>query len=174
MGLAYDLIFLLPLTLLIILSVRGKRTQFREMAFALVLCFIIGFILYLIFPAGPPRFYLNVFNTMPPLTGFLGYYDTTKELWDMANQMIVHSSFPSMHIALSIVTLVYVYRQNFWPSYWNFIRPVYMFFIVSLWVSTIYLRHHWTPDIVAGCLLGMMSAMVARTVYYYLAPLELK
>jgi membrane-associated phospholipid phosphatase len=46
-------------------------------------------------------------------------------------------------------------------------RPRLFFWIVlpvelSLFVSTVYLRHHWIPDCVAGMTLGVVACTLAR------------
>jgi membrane-associated phospholipid phosphatase len=33
--------------------------------------------------------------------------------------------------------------------------------VISLWLSTIYLRHHWIPDILAGLVLGFVANLIA-------------
>jgi membrane-associated phospholipid phosphatase len=41
---------------------------------------------------------------------------------------------------------------------------------ISLWASTIYLRHHWSLDIIFGWILGLMSVLVARYLTTLVAP----
>ena len=57
MSLAYGLYFITPMVLATMLSIRGRREDFREMSTAVVLQLGIGFLLFLVFPAGPPRYY---------------------------------------------------------------------------------------------------------------------
>ncbi|MBM3264206.1 MAG: inositol phosphorylceramide synthase [candidate division Zixibacteria bacterium] len=161
MAVAYALHFPLPLSLLLGLYVADRKDLFRELAAAIVICIVCGFILYLVFPAGPPRFYLTGYDP-PRLPSYTGLYDVTDRTWDYANQMIVHSSFPSLHAALSTVALGYAFRRDHWPSSYRWLGPLFAMLASSLWISTVYLRHHWTPDLMAGIALGAISIRSAR------------
>ena len=158
---SYASLFPLPLALLLGLYVSDRREGFRELATAVILCILCGFILYLIFPAGPPRFYLTGYEPAH-LPSFTGLYNWTDRTLDYANQMIVHSSFPSLHAALSVIALRYAFRRDLWPVAWRWLGPLYVVLTGMLWISTIYLRHHWTLDLAAGLVLGLLSASVAR------------
>lgn len=160
---SYASLFPLPLALLLGLYVSDRRDCFRELATAVILCILCGFILYLTFPAGPPRFYLTDYEPAR-LPSFTGLYDWTDRTLDYANQMIVHSSFPSLHAALSFIALRYAFRRDFWPVAWRWLGPLYVVLTLTLWISTIYLRHHWTPDLAAGLVLGFICAFVARAI----------
>jgi membrane-associated phospholipid phosphatase len=55
--------------------------------------------------------------------------------------------FPSMHVAFSFLVWLYAYRHSrrlFWV-----LSPL----VLSLWVSTVYLRYHYLVDCVAGFVL---------------------
>jgi membrane-associated phospholipid phosphatase len=159
MGLAYDLYFVLPMILATCLAARGLRHDFRELATGVVLHMCLGFLLFIVFPAGPPRFYQPlVHGQFQPavLRSASGFYELTQGAFDAANPVRTNSSFPSMHCALATLTLCYTWRfgRAVFPR-----RPHLYFWIcvplvVSLWLSTVYLRHHWVPDCVAGIALG--------------------
>lgn len=74
-AMAYGLYFILPMILATALSVRGKRADFRELATSVVLHMCIGFTFFIIFPAGPPRYYAPLMHggfDPPHLTSFFG------------------------------------------------------------------------------------------------------
>ena len=80
--------------------------------------------------------------------------------FDTVDPLRVRSAFPSLHCSIGFLTLFYSWRfgDALFPG-----RPRLYFWIclplvISLWLSTIYLRHHWVPDIAAGLLLGLASA----------------
>jgi membrane-associated phospholipid phosphatase len=84
--------------------------------------------------------------------------------FDAADPARTRSAFPSLHCALALVSLVYAWRfgSAIFPS-----RPRWFFWIclpvvVSLWISTIYLRHHWTVDCAAGLAVGAVALFVAE------------
>jgi membrane-associated phospholipid phosphatase len=162
MAIAYALHFPLPLSLLLGLYAADRRSCFRELACAMVCCIVSGFILYLSFPAGPPRFYLTDMYDPPRLPTWTGLYEWTDRTFDYANQLIIHSSFPSLHVSFAMIALMYAFRRDHWPRSWRWMGPLYTFLGIALGVSTIYLRHHWTPDLAAGVALGLFSVLVAR------------
>jgi len=169
---AYGLYFILPMTLAFALSMRGRRFDFRELATSVVLHLCIGFLFFIIFPAGPPRFYAPlVHGGFEPahLTSFTGLWEWSQSAWDSANPVVDHSSFPSMHCAIAMMTLLYGWRfgSAVFPK-----RPRLFFYlclplVMSLWCSTIYLRHHWVPDCVAGMLLGVICYHVTPILRRY-------
>jgi len=149
---AYMLYFILPLALATALYVKGKRDDFRELTLGVLLVQYVGFLLYITFPAGPPRFLITTYDP-PRLTGALGLFELTHGAYDRLNQVKHHSSFPSLHCALSLTALLFAWRFRkvlgvrwFWA-----ILP----FTVSLWISVVYLRHHWIVDAFAGWALGL-------------------
>jgi len=166
MALAYGLYFIMPMVLGTALSLRGRREDFREMSSAVVIQLGIGFVLCLLFPAGPPRYYEpfqhGVF-TPPHLHSWLGIFELQQGAFDSADPIRTRSAFPSLHCSLAFLTLMYARRfgSSVFPQ-----RPRLYFWIclplvVSLWLSTIYLRHHWIPDILAGLILGFVANLIA-------------
>jgi membrane-associated phospholipid phosphatase len=162
MALAYGSYFIVPMILATMLSLRGRREDFREITTALVLQMGIGFFLFLIFPAGPPRYYDALVHGAhggfdpPVLHSYFGLFELQQGAFDSADPVRTRSAFPSLHCSLALLTLIYSYRFSdaVWPR-----RPRLWFWIVlviviSLWISVVYLRHHWVVDIFAGLALG--------------------
>lgn len=166
MALAYGSYFILPMVLATMLSLRGRREDFREMTTALVLQMGIGFILFLLFPAGPPRYYPPLVHggfDPPVLHSYFGLFELQQGAFDSADPVRTRSAFPSLHCSLALLTLIYSYRFSdaVWPR-----RPRLWFWIalvtvVSLWISVVYLRHHWVVDIFAGLALGGLANWLA-------------
>jgi membrane-associated phospholipid phosphatase len=166
MSLAYGLYFILPMVVACALSLRGRRDDLRELSTAVIVQMGIGFLLFLVFPAGPPRFY-------PPLSsgGFhplhlhsvTGLYEMQQSAFDTVDPLRIRSAFPSLHCSIAVLTLFYAWR--FGDALLPRRRRLYFWIclplVISLWLSTIYLRHHWVPDIAAGILLGLASALLA-------------
>jgi membrane-associated phospholipid phosphatase len=162
---AYGLYFVLPMILATMLSVRGRRADFRELMTSVVLHMCIGFLCFIIFPAGPPRFFPPLMHggfDPPQLSSYFGLWEWSQGAWDSANPVRTNSSFPSMHCAIAMMTLLYGWRfgAGVFPR-----RPRLFFWIclplvVSLWLSTVYLRHHWVPDCLAGMALGVFCFVI--------------
>ncbi len=163
MAFAYVLYFAMPLAIIFLLYWRRRREDFRELALSLVLCFYSGFLLYIIFPAGPPRFYepmLKIFDP-PQLTSYFGVFEATTKAFDAANPIKVYASFPSLHCAIAMLAMVYAWRfRDVFRHKW-ILPAIYAPLVVSLWISTVYLRHHWVVDVWAGWALGFACTVIA-------------
>jgi len=162
MAFAYNLYFALPLTIVALLYLRARRRDFVELSSALVLCFYAGFVLYVIFPAGPPRFYAPFLPLMAPLRSFV--FDHTQAQWDALNPVKVYASFPSLHCAIATVTLCYAARFSDLLRDRRVLPAIVAPLVVSLWVATVYLRHHWVVDVFAGQTLGLLAFGVSRAI----------
>ena len=166
MSLTYGLYFILPMIVATALSLRGRRHDLRELSTAVILQMGIGFVLFLLFPAGPPRFYAPLVNggfSPAQLHSLTGLYELQQSAFDTVDPLRIRSAFPSLHCSIALLTLFYSWRfgDALFPK-----RPRLYFWIclplvISLWLSTIYLRHHWVPDIAAGLLLGLASSTLA-------------
>jgi membrane-associated phospholipid phosphatase len=151
---AYTLYFIIPLVLATTLYVRAKRSDFKELMIGVLMVMYTGFLLYLIFPAGPPRFAIAELYTPARLHGALGFFEATQGVFDGLNPVKVHSSFPSLHCALSMTALLYAWRfRRQLGGPW--MAAVFFPLIASLWIATVYLRHHWIVDCVAGWALAV-------------------
>jgi membrane-associated phospholipid phosphatase len=158
MAIAYGIFFMVPMFLGIALSLRGRRADFREMAMAVMLLMWIGFFLFILFPAGPPRYYapLRFGPFQMPIPSMLHINERAQATWDTYDPLLVRSAFPSLHCAYGLATLIYSWRfgSAVFPK-----RPRLWFWLIlplmlSLFVATVYLRHHWIPDCMMGWLLA--------------------
>jgi membrane-associated phospholipid phosphatase len=171
MAFAYATYIVTPLILAVFLLARGRREDFRELSTAVIVQMCLGFVLFLVFPAGPPRFYEPLLHPAAGAVGFepahlhsfFGLYEFQQSSFDVVDPLPSRSAFPSVHCSLAMVTIVYGWRFSNavvprWPRFW---RWVSMLLGVSLWVSTVYLRHHWVVDCAAGIALGAFSCWAA-------------
>jgi membrane-associated phospholipid phosphatase len=167
MAIAYGSFLITPMFLAIVLSLRGRRDHFREMAFAVMLQMWIAFFIFICLPAGPPRYFAplrdGVFQT--PMPSFFGLNNALQAKWDTYSPLLVRASFPSLHCAYATLTLVYAWRfgDALLPRRWFFwlVLPLEL----SLIFATIYLRHHWIPDIAAGVTLATVVCIAAPQLY---------
>ena len=132
--------------------------QFREFGLALSLCFYLGLTGYVLVPAIGPRYaFPNEFAV--PLDGYW-LTGPAAEAWESL-QTIKRDCFPSLHTALTAVSLLYMWRYR---REWRWGRLLFGLstpLIVSLWVSTLYLRYHYAVDVVAGLALAVLCAQVS-------------
>jgi membrane-associated phospholipid phosphatase len=142
-----------PSTSLILLLQR-RWPEFRATTFGIVTCFFIGYALYVVFPAAPPRLVL-AYEFTKNLRGYpVGFSNLSAQAFSLL-PTDSRAAFPSLHTAASSVALVYawrVLRRWFW---------VLLPFVIGLWVSTIYLRHHYFVDLVAGWALAPVAFSLA-------------
>ncbi len=121
------------------------RPRFREMMSGLMVVCFFGLLGYLLVPAIGPMYTLRAQYTVP-LSQSLAVFNRQVEFMDFAR--IRRDVFPSLHVAISFVVWLYAWRNSrrlFWV-----LSPL----VLSLWVSTIYLRYHYLIDCVAGLLLA--------------------
>jgi membrane-associated phospholipid phosphatase len=144
MTFAYALFFVFPLVVLVRLHVRGDVLAFREVTLAFTLCFYFGLVGYLTVPAIGPRF---VVSYDVPLAGYV-LTDAAAAAWNTIEK-VETDCFPSLHTAVSTISLVYLWRLRAW-SHGTLLLAVCAPWIVLLWASTLYLRYHWSVDVLAG------------------------
>jgi membrane-associated phospholipid phosphatase len=138
----------------VLLLLQRRFPEFRAATTGVIACFFIGYALYVAFPAAPPRLVL-VAEFTKNLRGYpVGFSSLSAGAFSLL-PTDSRAAFPSLHTAASTVALVYA---------WRFVRPwffVLLPFVVGLWVSTIYLRHHYFVDLVAGWALAPVAVWVA-------------
>jgi membrane-associated phospholipid phosphatase len=131
-------------SVVLILWFSGRTVEARTVLLGIILCFYTGYVLYVIFPAAPPRLYyasLGLFTvklTGGPMTNFQEY------LIGMMPNHAERAAFPSLHSAVSCLSLYYSWKYCRWYF------PILLVFVLGLLTSTVYLRHHWVVDLLAG------------------------
>jgi membrane-associated phospholipid phosphatase len=140
-----------------ILLARRRFPEFRAATLGIVVCFFMGYALYVLLPAAPPRLVL-VYEFTKNLRGYpVGFSNLSAQAFSLL-PVDSRAAFPSLHTAASLVALLYA---------WRYVRPwfcVLVPFVLGLWASTIYLRHHYFVDLVAGWLLAPAAVWTAPRV----------
>jgi membrane-associated phospholipid phosphatase len=132
------------------------RARFREMMVGLLVVSFLGLAGYILVPAVGPMYTLHSQYTVP-LDTPIAVLNRQMEFMDFAR--IRRDVFPSLHVAISFVVWLYAWRNSkrlFW-----ILSPI----ILSLWVSTVYLRYHYLTDCVAGLILAPLSYMAANWLF---------
>ncbi len=149
----YWLFYVLPPLLGLLLYLRGEWQSFRETLVSIVICLYIGYIGYVVLPAGPPRYTIpDLFGA--PLLGLLPILDATRAA-TAAVPLTAKGAFPSLHCGVMFLAILLSWRHLRW------FFPVVLFFGVGLIVGTVYLRHHWVVDILAGIALAIVADRIA-------------
>jgi membrane-associated phospholipid phosphatase len=140
----------LPSTILIplVLYIRRKDLEARETLLGIVLCFYWGYLLYILFPTVPPRLWIvNLYSR--DFEG--GMLLAAQRAMVSISESSSRAAFPSLHIAITLLTLTYAFR---------FVRKLFWVLLplgIGLIVATIYLRHHYAVDLLAGIPLAILA-----------------
>ncbi|PYV20876.1 MAG: hypothetical protein DMG24_21355 [Acidobacteria bacterium] len=138
------------------LYLRRPRARFREMMCGVLVVSFFGLLGYVLVPAIGPMYTLRARYTVP-LTQPLDIFNRQVEFLDFAR--IRRDVFPSLHVGISFVVWLYAWRNSrrlFW-----ILAPL----ILSLWVSTVYLRYHYLVDCLAGFILALLSYWLANWMF---------
>jgi membrane-associated phospholipid phosphatase len=135
---------------------RRSRKRFREMMTGILVVSFLGLLGYLLVPAIGPMYTLRDQYTVP-LSQPLALVNRQIEFMDFAR--IKRDVFPSLHVGISFLVWLYAFRNSrrlFW-----ILSP----FILSLWVSTVYLRYHYLVDVLAGLALAPACFLLANWLF---------
>jgi membrane-associated phospholipid phosphatase len=138
----------------LILLARRRWQAFRAVTLGTVVCFYLGYALYVAFPAAPPRLVL-VYEFTRSLEGYTRLFSNLSAQAFALLPVDSRAAFPSLHAAVSLLALVFSWRHlRAW--FW-----VLLPLVLGLWTSTIYLRHHYTVDLFAGWALVPVALFLA-------------
>ncbi|MCC6749756.1 MAG: inositol phosphorylceramide synthase [Deltaproteobacteria bacterium] len=156
MALAYLTYFVFPPLLAGWLYFAGHTGAFRELQLGLLVAFYGGFIGYILVPAVGPQLILAG-QYRGPLTGRYVYWGAKVLVTTL--QTFPRDCFPSLHTAISTVTLLFLLRHRRSVPLRPVVLPAVTLLTVSLWVSTVYLRYHWFVDVLAGFALALLATL---------------
>jgi hypothetical protein len=153
MGYAYILGYTpLFILLVFVLHLRRRRDDLDRLLTAFVLAYTIAIPVFFVIPAPEPRYVLHYTQTLLDGGMFVQRLDEMAVNLD-STQM---NALPSLHVALS--TLVLFASRNLRRHE----RLAVGFLVFSLWVSTLYLRHHYFVDVLGGWLLALLTWHLSR------------
>jgi membrane-associated phospholipid phosphatase len=138
-----------PILCGIIYYLRGEvamEDYFFTLGFANILCDL-GFIL---FPVAGPMATIGTLYTVP----LKGYVFTFFGELMRSNLHYVGGTIPSPHCAAATIMWMMAYRYHR-PSFY-ILTPV----IISLYVSTFYLRYHFVTDAVVGIIVAFLALLI--------------
>jgi membrane-associated phospholipid phosphatase len=144
----YMIFFVFAPLVALTLYLQGRRIEFRKTLVSVILCFYAGYILYVIFPAAPPRITLKDMFTI--------HFNGTP-IADTALRIVnilpsdSRAAFPSLHSAVTLLSLLFAWKYVRW-LFW-----IMLPFCAGLLLSTVYLHHHYVIDLLAGFVLGIAA-----------------
>ena len=143
-NLFYANFYLVAPSVVAVLWFSGRKVEARQALLGIILCFYTGYLLYIVFPAAPPRLYFESLGLFTVTLRGGPITDSQDALIQMMPNHAARAAFPSLHSAVSLLALYYAWRYCRW------FVPILLTFVIGLLVSTVYLRHHWVVDLVAG------------------------
>jgi len=156
MSLAYLSYYFLPLTFVLVLSMKGRDPVFNESIFVLAFGYYVSFIGYILFPAIGPRYALTSLYSVPLegswITDFVR--DTLNAL-----EHNKRDCMPSGHTQIVLMVLFLTYR------YERFLFYLFFPIICGLILSTVYLRYHYVIDLFAGAALAAGCLFMGPRLY---------
>lgn len=138
----------------LLLLFQKRYAEFRRAALSIIVCFYLGYVVYLIFPSAPPRIAIAG-EFRKNLGGDPLFASMAAERALSLLPTDSRAAFPSLHAAISLLALGLA---------WRFTRPLFFLLlplVAGLWVSTIYLRHHFVVDLLAAFLLAPAAYVLA-------------
>lgn len=156
---AYGSYFFTPTILATLLYVHGRTSEFRTFMLLVITAMYAGFLGYMLVPAvGPLHTLRDVYTSPVQLTG-VWLHDATSALMN-EYRAINRDCFPSLHTAISTVTLAWAWRVRDRVPSGRLLARVYLVLTLALWFSTVYLRYHWVIDVIAGWVLAAVVLIV--------------
>lgn len=124
-----------------------------------------GVMIQLLFPCAPP-WYENKYGlapanySMPGSPAGLAAIDKLLgiDLYtsSFTASPVVFGAFPSLHSGCA--TIEALFMSHTFPK----LRPLFIFYTLWLWWSTMYLSHHYAVDLVAGSLLSAIAYFISK------------
>jgi membrane-associated phospholipid phosphatase len=147
-----------PVVLLIALLLWKDRrfADFQYYAFLITLGFLVSYLGYLLLPARGPRFLLRHLQHVP-LRG-LWFFHAMQGGLDRL-ESIAYDCFPSGHTELTLLAWWTSRKLGpflFWP---------YFAYTSSIIFATVYLRYHYTIDILAGVVVAAFLFLAGPALY---------
>ncbi len=135
---------------------RKQFAEFRYMAFLITLGFLASYMGYLIVPARGPRFVLEHMQHLP-LTGLWGFDSMQATLNRLEKDH--YDCFPSGHTELTVLAC-WLSR-----SVSSTLFKFYFLYTLCIVFATVYLRYHYTADLLAGVAVASVLILAAPRLY---------
>jgi len=130
----------------------GYHGAFRGLTDRLSIGYVVCYTTYLLFPTQSPANHAGV-QQIGSAHG--GIFQQLVRL--IQNHAGVHgNAFPSSHIMMAFVVLVFTYR--FLPR----LAPWLLVIVLLMCVGAVYDGYHWASDVVAGAAIGVMAGSYAK------------
>ncbi len=137
----------------------NNRKHFHEYLFVSSFTFYTCYISYIFLPVLGARYYANAPFFAEPFwkEGFL-FVPVMRFIYSVGE--VDGAAFPSSHVAIAAVILIYAYK------YAKKYLALFFVVVVSLIISTVYCRFHYLIDVIAGILWALSGFYFGRKLYF--------
>lgn len=165
----YSLYYIIITVYGIEIYTKKRYSDFNYSVFVLFLGFYIAYILYMIFPAVGPRFYLHDFfsisNELPgifitePFRVILNWGESIPAGVPNPQDYVQRDAMPSLHAEI-VILLAYLSKKLKLKSFY-----FYLPYCILMMIATIYLRYHYVVDLIGGAIAALIAILVGK--YFY-------
>lgn len=151
---AYMNYYWVTLILVFWLYWKKRYGDFRTVMLTMIICYYIGFLGYVAFPAASPYLVIPNLYSINIWKGTSLISDSVQAIVNLSPDRS-RDAFPSLHNAITLLTMIMAWRYNriiFW---------IFLPIALSLVVSTVYLRYHFVVDIFAGFGVTFLAIYIA-------------
>lgn len=139
---------------------RNDKLLFLKFSYAFVFTNIVGFCIYYLYPAAPPwyveQYGFEVIHGTPGNAAGLLNFDRLLGINLFAGMYQknanVFAAIPSLHSAYPVLCFLYGRRLK---KPW--LNVVFAIFVLGIWFSAVYTRHHYLIDVIAGGAVALVS-----------------
>jgi membrane-associated phospholipid phosphatase len=132
---------------------RGRVREYHDFSLAISITAVVGYSGYVLVPGVGPHIYQTdtYADPLPGQEGSIGgALDAITAVQGPARDL-----FPSLHTAMTVVLMVYLWRDARRIFWW------YLPIGLGLVLSTLYLRKHYAVDLLAGTVLAVLAVVVS-------------
>jgi membrane-associated phospholipid phosphatase len=126
---------------------RKEFCHFERLLFYVTITFFFSYFIFVFFPVAGPRFYLADQIS----ANYHGFFISNLLRNFVQNAAFRGGAFPSSHVGVAVVILIYVW--HFRPRIAAF---VFLPLVIALSLATIYGQYHYFTDVLAGLLMGII------------------
>jgi len=151
------------------LFLKKRYEDFQFSVFVLFSGFYIAYVLYFIFPAVGPRFYLHDFYSIEtelpgllltnPLRAILNFAESIPAAVTSPQDYVQRDAMPSLHAEIAIL-LAYLSKKLGMKSFY-----FYLPYCLLMILATVYLRYHYVIDLIAGAALAGIAVLLGSLMY---------
>ena len=124
---------------------RKEIGHFERLLFYVTFTFFLSYFIFIFFPVAGPRFYL----ADQIHANYHGFFISNLLRSFVQNVGFRGGAFPSSHVGVAVVILIYVW--HFRP---RIARFLFLPLVIALSLATIYGQYHYFTDVLAGLLMG--------------------